>query len=146
MNAADVELARMVYIASALGILLFSSIMLRGLWRPLRYWFMALMLSFFFTPFFLPQPMPDGSDQNVLPAFIVVFNDIANDRENWREAMQRAGKPIAAVAGVTSLIALVLAILLPKPEKKIVPNKTGKENSTRKTKKNPYLPEDFQPQ
>jgi hypothetical protein len=146
MNAADVELARMAYIASALGVLLFASIMLRGLWRPLRFWLLALVLSFFFTPFFLPQAMPDGKDQNMLPAFIVLFHDVANDREHWREAIQHAGKPIAAMAGVTSLIAFVLAILLPKPAKKIKPANASKEKPAKKTRKNPYLPEDFQPQ
>lgn len=140
MNAADVELARMVYIVSALGGYLSFSLLLRGLWRPLRFWLLALVMSFFFTPFFLEQKMPDGSEQNVVPAFIVIFHDVAQDRENWREGMQRGGKPIVTVAAVASLIAFALAILLPKPARKIVAEKPAK-----KSRKNPYLPEDFQP-
>lgn len=152
MNAADIELARWAYLASTLAVYLLSSMILRGLWRPLRFVLLALVISVFFTPFFIEQKMPDGSQQNIVPAFVVMLYDAANDRDNWREGIKRAGKPIAAVAGITSLIALALALLLPKPVRRQrqpgkQPDDTGnKEKSGSNRKRNPYLPEDFQPQ
>lgn len=146
MNAADVELARMVYLASSLGVLLFTSIILRGLWRPLRFLLLAVALSVMFTPFFVQQDMPDGSKQNILPAFVVMLHDGINDRDNWRQAIRRAGTPIMVVTAVTGIIALALAFLLPKPVKAAPVEKTEKpENRRTKKKRNPYLPEDFQP-
>lgn len=165
MNAADIELARMVYLAGSLAVLLFTSMILRGLWRPLRFVLLALTFSALFTPFFVEQSMPDGSKQNLVPAFIVMAYDVASDREHWRENIQRGGKPIAVVSGITSLLALTLAILLPKPKrpparvkasgnedssKKDSPSKKNspskKDKPKKKKKKNPYLPDDFQPE
>lgn len=140
MTAADIELARMTYLAAALGALLFASIMLRGLWRPLRMLLLAGVLSLLFTPFFVQQKLPDGHEQNMVPAFVVMLYDAANNRAEWRQAIQRAGTPIAVVAGITGLLALVLAFLLPKPAK------PAKPTPAKKTKANPYLPEDFQPE
>jgi uncharacterized membrane protein YoaT (DUF817 family) len=117
MNAADIELARMVYIASSLAIVLFTSMILRGLWRPLRFVLLALAISILFTPFFVEQAMPDGSKQNIVPAFIVMAHNGASDREHWQQAIQHAGKPIVVVAGIASFLALVLALLLPKKKK-----------------------------
>lgn len=119
MNAADIELARMVYLASSLAIWLFTSMILRGLWRPLRFVLLALTVSVLFTPFFVEQSMPDGSKQNIVPAFIVMAHNGISDREHWQEAIQRAGKPVVVVAGITSSLALLLAMLLPKPKKPI---------------------------
>lgn len=159
MNAADIELARMIYLTSSLAVLLFTSMILRGLWRPLHSVLLALTFSILFTPYFVDQSMPDGSKQNLVPAVVVMAYSVANDREHWRESIQRTGKPIAVVAGITSLLALTLAILLPKPKrpparvkasgKEDSPNKEnppGKEKPKKKKKKNPYLPDDFQPE
>lgn len=168
MNAADIELARMVYVASSLAIVLFTSMILRGLWRPLRFVLLALAISVLFTPFFVEQAMPDGSKQNIVPAFIVMAHNGASDRENWQQAIQHAGKPIVVVAGIASILALVLALLLPKkkkpaknqqaanitkpdtatqaPKENPVSNKKNRKKKYRKKKKNPYLPDDFQPQ
>jgi hypothetical protein len=159
MNAADIELARMVYLASSLAVLLFTSMILRGLWRPLRFVLLALTVSVLFTPFFVEQSMPDGSNQNLVPAVVVMAYNVANDREHWRESIQHAGKPIAVVSGITTLLALTLAILLPKPKRPPAKVKaSGKEDSSqkdtsskkdkpkKKKKKNPYLPDDFQPE
>ena len=143
MNIADIELAKMVYLASSLAIVLFTSMILRGLWRPLRFVLIAYAISVFFTPFFLAQKMPDGSEQNIVPAFVVMLHKAAENREHWQGIVITAGRPIAVVGGVTSFIALVLALLLPKPRKKEKP--THKEKTKRKSKhtNNPYLPEDF---
>jgi len=124
MNAADIELARMVYLASSLAIILFTSMILRGLWRPLRFVLLALAISLLFTPFFVEQAMPDGSKQNIVPAFVVMAHNGVSDREHWREAIQRAGKPIVVVGGITSALALLLALILPKPKKKTPAKKT----------------------
>src|SRR6478735_5363667 len=124
MNAADIELARMVYLASSLAIILFTSMILRGLWRPLRFVLLALAISLLFTPFFVEQAMPDGSKQNIVPAFVGMSHNGVSDREHWREAIQRAGKPIVVVGGITSALALLLALILPKPKKKPSAKKT----------------------
>ncbi len=123
MNAADIELARMVYLASSLAIILFTSMILRGLWRPLRFVLLAVAISILFTPFFVEQAMPDGSKQNIVPAFVVMAHNGVSDREHWQKAIQRAGKPIVVVSGITSSLALLLALILPKPRKKISPEK-----------------------
>ena len=60
MEIADVELAKMAYLVNALAIVLFTSMILRGLWRPLRFVLIACAISVFFTPYFLAQKMPDG--------------------------------------------------------------------------------------
>ena len=163
MNAADIELARMVYLASSLAIVLFTSMILRGLWRPLRFVLLALTISLLFTPFFIEQAMPDGTNQNIVPAFVVMAHNGVSDREHWQEAIQYAGKPIVVVAGITSFFALVLALLLPKPKKKLSQKKPSgkqpeqsaaaetkpplkKQKKYKKKKKNPYLPDDFQPE
>ncbi|HSC76653.1 MAG TPA: hypothetical protein VLB90_10515 [Pseudomonadales bacterium] len=119
MNAADIELARMIYLASSLAIWLFTSMILRGLWRPLRFVLLAITVSILFTPFFVEQAMPDGSNQNVVPAFIVMAHNGISDRDHWQEAIQRAGKPVVVVSGITSSLALLLAMLLPKPKKPV---------------------------
>ena len=141
MTAADVELARMIYLASTLGSLLFASMLLRGLWRPLRFLLLAWLLSFFCTPYFVAPDMPDGSKQNIVPAFVVALHEAANDRDNWRQVIVPTMKPIALVAAITSVFALLLAWLLPKPARR-------SKNQAPATHKqhNPYLPEDFQPQ
>ena len=144
MNAADVELARMVYLASSLGVLLFTSFILRGLWRPLRFLLLAWTISLMFTPFFVQQEMPDGSQQNIVPAFVVMVHDAASDRTQWKTQIERAGKPIAAVGAITSLFALLLAFLLPKPAKPAAQPEA--EPQKKKQKQNPYLPDDFQPE
>lgn len=141
MNIADIELAKMVYLASSLAIVLFTSMMLRGLWRPLRFVLLACAISIFFTPYFLTQKMPDGSEQNIVPAFVVILHKVAENREHWRETLITASRPIVVVGGITSFIALVLALLLPKPRKKTKP--AQKEKSKKKSSGNPYLPEDF---
>jgi len=141
MNIADIELAKMVYLASSLAIVLFTSMMLRGLWRPLRFVLLACTISIFFTPYFLAQKMPDDSEQNIVPAFVVMLHKVAENREHWRETLITASRPIVVVGGITSFVALVLALLLPKPRKKIKP--TPKEKSKKKNTRNPYLPEDF---
>ena len=186
MNAADIELARMIYLASSLAIILFTSMILRGLWRPLRFVLLALAISILFTPFFVEQAMPDGSNQNIVPAFILMAHNGISDRDHWREAIQHAGKPIVVVGGITSTLALLLALILPKPKKKPSqkktpqkkteqpaseknisientstdkptaeknlsaekksPSKKQKPQKYKKKKKNPYLPDDFQPQ
>ena len=178
MNAADIELARMVYLASSLAIVLFTSMILRGLWRPLRFVLLALAISLLFTPFFIEQAMPDGTNQNIVPAFVVMAHNGVSDREHWQEAIQHAGKPIVVVAGITSILALLLALALPKPKKKISQKNTSqkktsqqqseqpvsekntslekiatekkilpkKQKKYKKKKKNPYLPDDFQPE
>lgn len=146
MNAADIELARMVYLASSLAVLLFTSMILRGLWRPLRFVLLALTISVLYTPFFVEQAMPDGSNQNVVPAFILMSHNAVSDREHWQEAIQRAGKPIVVVAGITSTLALLLALLLPKPKRKVAGEKKPAPEKPKKQKKNPYLPDDFQPE
>jgi hypothetical protein len=148
MNAADIELARMVYIASGLAALLFTSMILRGLWRPLRFLLIALTISILFTPFFVDQTMPDGSDQNLVPAFVVMAHKVASDRENWRNIVKETSRPIVVVASITGFVALVLAVILPKP-KKPPSNKSGNEaqpNRKKKQKKNPYLPDEMQPE
>jgi hypothetical protein len=168
MNAADIELARMIYLASSLAIWLFTSMILRGLWRPLRFVLLALTISVLFTPFFVEQAMPDGSNQNIVPALIVAAHNGISDRDNWQEAIKPAGKSIVVVAGITSSLALLLAIILPKPKKPIkqpINKQTESEKETppkknsssknekplkkkkyKKQKKNPYLPDDFQPE
>lgn len=148
MNAADVELARMVYLASSLAVLLFTSMILRGLWRPLRFVLIALTISILFTPFFVDQAMPDGSDQNLVPAFIVMAHKVVSDREHWREILEVTSRPIMVVAGITCFLALILALILPKPRKMPVQPKTAQNEKTRnkKQKKNPYLPDDLQPE
>ena len=118
MNAADIELARMIYIASSLAIILFTSMILRGLWRPLRFVLLAFTISILFTPFFVEQAMPDGSNQNIVPAFVVMAHNGVSDREHWQEAIQLAGKPIVVVGGIAGTLALLLALILPKPKKK----------------------------
>lgn len=148
MTAADIELARMAYLVASLGALLFTSILLRGLWRPLRMLALTAVFSLLFTPFFVPQKMPDGSEQNIVPAFVVMLHDAANDREQWREGIKRAGTPMAVVGGITGLLALVLLFLLPKPVKPPRPEKTATTppaKTGKKSKTNPYLPDDFQP-
>jgi energy-coupling factor transporter transmembrane protein EcfT len=149
MTIADIELARMIYLASILGALLFASLMLRGigLWRPLRFLLIAWLFSLLFTPFFVEQSMPDGSQQNMVPAFVVMTHDAINDKEHWREQIMHAGKPIVTVGTIASVIALVLGFLLPKPARPIKKIRaTDAEKPVKKQKKNPYLPEDFQPQ
>ncbi len=143
MEIADIELAKMVYLASALAVILFTSMMLRGLWRPLRMVLIACAISVFFTPYFLAQKMPDGSEQNMVPAFVVMLHKTAENREHWRETLIATGKPIAVMSGITSGIALVLALLLPKPRKKIKP--VPEKKSKKKISQNPFLPEDFSP-
>jgi hypothetical protein len=107
--------------------------------------------------------MPDGSDQNMIPAYVMMGHKIAEDREHWREIAITSSKPIVVVAGISSTVALLLALILPKPKKKVPVKKpvTTEENesnqpknNTHKHKKhkkkkrskntNPYLPEDFQ--
>lgn len=143
MNLADFELAKMVYLASALAVILFTSMMLRGLWRPLRMVLIACAISVFFTPYFLAQKMPDGSEQNMVPAFVVMLHKTAENREHWRETLIATGKPIVVMSGITSGVALVLALLLPKPRKKTKP--VPEKKSKKKTSQNPFLPEDFSP-
>ncbi|MBK8103694.1 MAG: hypothetical protein IPK30_10595 [Cellvibrionales bacterium] len=169
MEIADVELAKMAYLVSALAIVLFTSMILRGLWRPLRFVLIACAISVFFTPYFLAQKMPDGSQENVVPSFVVMLHKIIEDREQWREITITTGKPIAVVAGIGSGLALILALLLPKPSKKMkspskkIPEPTQaeqentnkpKQGHTKKHKKrnknkhkhkNRYLPDDFVP-
>ena len=142
MNAADIELARMVYIASSLAIILFTSMILRGLWRPLRFVLLAFTISILFTPFFVEQAMPDGSNQNIVPAFVVMAHNGVSDREHWREAIQLAGKPIVVVGGITGTLALLLALILPKPKKKLSQKKPAqKESSEQKpSEKKPEQP------
>jgi hypothetical protein len=144
MNIADIELAKMVYLASSLAIVLFTSMMLRGLWRPLRFVLLACAISIFFTPYFLTQKMPDGSEQNIVPAFVVTLHKVAENREHWRETLIATGKPIAVVGSITSVVALFLALLLPKPRQKTKP--APKEKTKKKKYGNPYLPEDFSSQ
>ena len=143
MNLADFELAKMVYLASALAVILFTSMMLRGLWRTLRMVLIACAISVFFTPYFLVQKTPDGSEQNMVPAFVVMLHKTAENREHWQETLITTGKPIAVMGGITSGVALLLALLLPKPRKKAKP--VPEKKSKKKTTKNPYLPEDFSP-
>ncbi len=135
MNAADLELARMVYLASALGGLLVTSLLLRGLWRPLRFLLLAVIFSFFFTPYFV-----DGRQDYVVPAFVVMANELVAHRhdEHLWPAAKTAAMPIITVAGMTGLLALLLAWLLPKPE--------ARAPQPPRKRRNPYLPEDFQPQ
>lgn len=130
MNAADIELARMVYLASSLAIILFTSMILRGLWRPLRFVLLAFAISILFTPYFVEQAMPDGSNQNIVPAFVVMAHNGVSDREHWQKAIQLAGKPIVVVGGITGTLALLLALILPKPKKKASQKKPDQKNSS----------------
>lgn len=135
MTAADIDIARLLYLASALGFYLFTSFLLRGLWRPLRFLLLGWTLALLFTPYFV-----DGRQDYVVPAFIVMANDLAEHRHDPQplEAARRAGTPIAVVAGLLSLLALVLAVVLPKPAR---PAAAGSAQPAR----NPYLPDDFEP-
>ncbi len=145
MNAADIELAKMVYLASALGVVLFTSMILRGLWRPLRFVLISISVSVFFTPFFVAQPMPDGSDQNIVPSFVVTLHKAAEDKEHWREVLPVVGRPVAVMGAINAGIALILALALPKPRKKIKPVKQKKERKPKSKKsQNPFLPEYFE--
>jgi hypothetical protein len=137
MNAADIELARMVYIASSLAIILFTSMILRGLWRPLRFVLLAFAISLLFTPYFVEQAMPDGSNQNIVPAFVVMAHNGVSDRAHWQEAIQLAGKPIVVVGGITGTLALLLALILPKPKKNPSQKKTAPQQSS---EQKPELP------
>ncbi|MEZ5493965.1 MAG: hypothetical protein R3E61_05095 [Pseudomonadales bacterium] len=173
MEMADVELAKMAYLVSALAVVLFTSMILRGLWRPLRFVLLACAISVFFTPYFLAQKMPDGSNENIVPSVVVMLHKIIEDREQWREIAINAGQPIAVVAGISSGLALILALILPKPRKKTKtsakkspepapdaqkntskaeqhhPTKHKKRNKNKHkqkhTHKNRYLPDDFVP-
>ncbi len=146
MTAADIELAKMVYLASALGIVLFTSMILRGLWRPLRFLLISVAISIFFTPYFLTQKMPAGSEQNIVPSFVVTLHKAAEDRERWREIIHEIGKPIAFMSIVNASISLILAVALPKPRKKIKSANPKKEKKAKQKKsQNPYLPDDFEP-
>jgi hypothetical protein len=142
MNAADIELARMIYLASSLAVLLFTSILLRGLWRPLRFLILACTLSLFFTPYFV-----DGEQRHIVPAFAVLANDMVKHRHDADvlNAAQAAGRPIAVMAGISSLLALLLAFLLPKPAPRAA-NNSCPQPKKKQQRRNPYLPEDFQPQ
>jgi hypothetical protein len=53
-----------------------------------------------------------------VPAFIAMTHNGVSDREHWQEAIQQAGKPIVVMGGITSALALLLALILPKPPKK----------------------------
>lgn len=143
MNSADIELARMIYLASALGSLLFTSLFLRGLWRPLRFLLLAFAFSVFFTPYFV-----DGKPEHIVPAFIAMAHDLVlhrNDPDPLQYA--RAGaNPIMAVFLVTGFFALLLAWLLPKPARSIPSPEKPAPGKKKNAKRNPYLPEDFQPQ
>ena len=145
MNVADVELAKMAYLASSLGVLLFTSIILRGLWRPLRFVLLACTVSIMFTPYIVYVKMPDGSDKNIVPAYIVMLHKIADDRSHWQDIAVETGKPITVIATISSGLALILSLILPKPRKKLPPSKNKTADSKRSGKsKNPYLPDDFQ--
>ena len=139
MNVDDVTLVRLIYLMSSLTALLCTSLILRGLWQPLRFVLLALTFSFFFTPYFIEQTMPDGGQQNILPAFVVAIYEAINHRDTWQTAIQKPVMPLAVVAGISSLLALLLSFIIPKPVKKI------RAEKVKKKKQNPYLPEDFQP-
>ena len=139
MNNTDVELMRVAYIVSALGTVLFASMLTRWLWRPARFLLLAGTISILFTPYYTEQVMPDGSTQNIVPALIVMANDVVQDREHWQQAMQRGSRAILSVAAALGLLSLLLAAVLPKaanPSKKI----------PKPTARNPYLPEELTPQ
>ena len=151
MTEADVELMQLIYIISALGIVLFTSMLCRWLWRPLRFLLLAAVFGLFFTPYFMEQSMPNGGAQNIVPAFVVAIYDAANDRDHWHEAIKRAGTAIAVVSAILGAVSLLLAMFLPKPAKPTrhsdaeqVPPKTTKRNPKHNPKHNPYLPEEFQ--
>jgi hypothetical protein len=147
MNSADIELARMIYLASALGALLFTSLFLRGLWRPLRFLLLAFAVSVFFTPYFV-----DGNPDHIVPAFISMAHDLVQHHKDPQplQYAKPAGSPILLVFGVTGFFALLLAFLLPKPARSAAaaekPAPEKNKDKMKKTKRNPYLPEDFQPQ
>lgn len=147
MTTVDVELARLIYVLSALGVVLCTSMLCRWLWRPLRFLLLASVISLFFTPFFVDQEMPDGKTQNIVPAFVVMAYDVINDRENWRESIKKAGNAIATVGMILGSLSLILAIVLPKNTKSAKDNRqdnTQQNQPRKKGKHNPYLPEDFQ--
>ncbi len=144
MNADDIELARTIYAASAFGSLLFASLFLRGLWRPLRFWLIALVFSFFFTPYFIAETMPDGTQQNIVPAFVVMAYDLILDKEHHLESARRGASPIIAVAAVTSVVAFFLHIFLPKPYRRRAGDKTPAGSAAKTSSHNPYLPDDFE--
>jgi energy-coupling factor transporter transmembrane protein EcfT len=147
MTEADVQLMQLIYIISALGMVLFTSMLCRWLWRPLRFLLLATVFGLFFTPYFMEQSMPDGGTQNVVPAFVVVIYDVANDRDHWQEGIKRAGTAIAVVSAALGVISLLLATVLPKRAKLTPPSKTEQaqpKTAKRHSKHNPYLPEDFQ--
>lgn len=139
VNNTDVELMRMAYIISSLCTVLFASMLTRWLWRPARFLFLALTISILFTPYYTEQAMPDGSTQNIVPALIVMANDIVQDRDHWQQAIaQRGGQAITYVAVVLSMISLALAAFLPK--------RTRHSQQTEKAPpRNPYLPPDMAP-
>jgi hypothetical protein len=136
MTVDDVELMRLFYLVGALGVVLFSSMLTRWLWRPLRFLFLAAVISLMFTPYSLDQAMPNGETRNIVPAFVVAINDVANDRANWKQGIKRGGKAILTVGSVLGTISLLLAIFLPRP------TQNPRAQSGKRT--NPYLPDDLQ--
>lgn len=151
MNSADIELARLIYIASALAAWLSASLFLRGLWRPLRFLLLAFTVSVFFTPYFV-----DGQPDHIVPAFIAMAHDLVQHRNDPQplQYARAAGSPILLVFSITGFLALLLAFFLPKPASTVTTSRAKVEPETsppprakkKKQKRNPYLPEDFQPQ
>lgn len=139
MNNTDVELMRMAYVISSLCTVLFASMLTRWLWRPARFLFLAITISVLFTPYYTEQTMPDGSTQNIVPALIVMANDVVQDRDHWQQAIaQRGGQAIMYVAVVLGALSLALAAFLPK---RIRNGKQAEKTPPR----NPYLPPDMTP-
>ena len=134
MTAFDVQLMQLVYLVSALGVVLFTSFLTRWLWRPLRFLVLSAAISVMFTPFYVEQNMPDGSTQNIVPAFVIMLHDAVNDRENWQTAIQRGGKAILTVAAALGTLSLILALALPK-------RKDRAHKTVTSPSRNPYLPE-----
>lgn len=93
MEIADVELAKMAYLVNALAIVLFTSMILRGLWRPLRFVLIACAISVFFTPYFLAQKMP-SSQENVVPSFVVMLHKIIEDENSGVKLLSRPENPL----------------------------------------------------
>lgn len=156
MTEADMELARLFYWGAAALTLLFGWWAIKTWWRPLRYLLVALVASLLFTPYFVEQPSmnpatPEAKNENIVPAFIVMIYDAANDRDDWQNAIKKAGTPVATVATAASVLALIFAWLLSSRTEKGNPylpeeNKQQAKKSRKRKNDNPYLPEDFEPQ
>lgn len=157
MTEADLELARLFYWGAAALTLVFGWWAIKNWWRPLRYLLVALVASVLFTPYFVEQPSmnpatPDAKNENIIPAFIVMIYDAAQDRDDWQNAIKKAGTPIATVAAASGVLAIIFGWLLSgRKEEAYNPylpeQQTAKADAKppkKRKAKNPYLPDDFE--